>query len=665
MVGVLLGSHAAQGNRRQDRDGAARGGGRAGHRAARQVFEGVTPRAILLRFCGGFGGLAPDNDRNGQDRMRQWILGLGLALGVALSAGQSRAEDVWLQIEARPTKAEAEERARAYSGVFDNVRGFALGNGWYGIVLGPFTPEEADRQLRVLKTERMIPRDSFVADTTKFDGAFWPADGAAAPSPGAPAEEAPAPETATAEPLSDAPAPEVAVPAPTAEPQPDPATESPQEARAAEASLSQADRELVQSALQWNGVYTGKIDGAFGSGTRKSIAAWQEKSGHEPTGVLTSAQRRALTEGYRTEQAALGLETVREEEAGIEITLPGKLVAFKGYEPPFVQYEGKDGSDYKVLLISQQGDENTLFGLYDIMQTLEIVPLQGERERKKSAFVLTGANEHVASYTQAELRGGLIRGFTLVWNPKDAAQAGRVLEAMKASFKPYGDKALDEGLGEPSSTPAADLVSGLQVRKPLLSLSGFYADAAGTVVTSADVIRHCGRLTLDEVHEAELVAEDKATGLAILRPREPLAPPTHAALQVALPRSGVEVAIAGYSYGDALDAPVVTFGTLSGTTGLEGEADRLRLTAHTRDGDAGGPVFDTAGSVIGILLPRTMKDGRVLPDDAVSALKAEPIVAALTAAGITPQTSALSGAMPAEDLTRHGREMTVLVSCWE
>ena len=47
----------------------------------------------------------------------------------------------------------------------------------------------------------------------------------------------------------------------------------------------------------------------------------------------------------------------------------------------------------------------TLFGLYDIMQTLEIVPLEGERERKAGAFVLTGKNAKLQSYTQVQLRG--------------------------------------------------------------------------------------------------------------------------------------------------------------------------------------------------------------------------------------------------------------------
>ena len=54
---------------------------------------------------------------------------------------------------------------------------------------------------------------------------------------------------------------------------------------------------------------------------------------------------------------------------------------FDHYEPPFVHYGERGGSGVRVLLISQPGDQSTLFGLYDILQTLEIVPLDGERER--------------------------------------------------------------------------------------------------------------------------------------------------------------------------------------------------------------------------------------------------------------------------------------------
>lgn len=603
----------------------------------------MTPGRILLVSAADSRPRGAAWDKvDGSDMMR-----LVLVLWGLLAAGAAMAQDVWLQIEAQPTLRDAEERARAYAGVFPNVRGFDLGNGWYGIVLGPFDRDEAEQQLRVLRAERMVPADSYIADGAGFAASFWPV-GAALPQPADPATAAAPVEPAETPAL----------------PEPEP-EESPKQARAAEADLSPEERQEIQAALQWDGVYAGAIDGAFGPGTRKSMAAWQVAQGLEETGVLTTKQRQALVEGYRAEMAALGLETVREQEAGIEIVLPTKLVTFDRYEPPFVRYGEREGSGFRVLLISQQGDENTLFGLYDIMQTLEIVPLDGERERKKSAFVLTGKNAEVQSYTQAELRGGLIRGFTLVWKPADGEKAVKVLEAMKASFQPFGDRALDEGLGQPSATAPGDLVSGLEVRHPVISRSGFYADAAGTVVTTGEVLQDCARLTIDGLHEAEVLRADAATGIAVLKPREALAPAVHAALRGPVPRTGAEVAVAGYSYEGALDAPVVTFGTFAGATGLDGETDRIRLALAARPGDAGGPVLDSAGSVIGMLLPREEKDGRLLPPDVAFAANGAALSAALTGAGLVAATAAENGSLAAEDIAARGRGMAVLVSCWE
>ena len=66
-------------------------------------------------------------------------------------------------------------------------------------------------------------------------------------------------------------------------------------------------------------------------------------------------------------------------QAGIEIDLAQGLVAFDRYEPPFVHYNSTTDDGVRVILISQTGDEATLTALYDIMQTLEIVPAEWRR----------------------------------------------------------------------------------------------------------------------------------------------------------------------------------------------------------------------------------------------------------------------------------------------
>ncbi|MEH7830075.1 peptidoglycan-binding protein [Gemmobacter denitrificans] len=569
---------------------------------------------------------------------------------------QDQAE-LWLQIEAVPDLAEAEERARAYGALFPDVAGFELGNGWHAIVLGPHLDREAAQaRLRQLKSEGMIPRDAYVAESRSLGTPFWPAGLAAAPVAVATAEPEPSPEPIHAPDIAT-PIAEPAAPPPIVE-------ETPAEARAAEAALSREDRQRLQTALQWFGFYAAKIDGAIGPGTRKSMAAWQEVNGLEPTGILTTMQRETLMAAYDQAQAALGLQTVTEPEAGIEITLPTALVEFDHYEPPFVHYRAKGNSGVRVILISQPGDQSTLYGLYDVLQTLEVVPLSGERQRSERSFTIDGRNGTVASHTYAELSKGLVKGYMLVWNPADDALLAPVLAAMRSSFRSVGDKALDPGLVPLDDDTRRGLMSGLEVRRPELSRSGFYVDAGGAVLTTVEAVEGCNRITLDLQTEAGVVFADAASGLALLKPKVTLAPPAVAEFLSGPGRAGAEIAASGYSYEDRLPAPTLTFGTLEETKGLDGEAGIARLAMTVLPGDAGGPVLDAAGTVIGMVMPRDPGAARQLPAEVTYAAQAAAIAPRLAEAGITPRASARSGALAPEDLNRLAEGMTVLVSCW-
>lgn len=629
--------------------------------------------------------------------MRQVIFLLTVVATLVLGAPLRAQERYWLQIEAQPGLADAEDRARAYAALFPDVAGFATGTGWYAIALGPYLDRElAASQLARLRREGLIPRDSFVADGTAFDAPFWPA-GAAAPLP-----EVAAPEIAAAEPEAPAepPAEPVAEPLAAAEPATPPATvaeadplpvppteavpaetaeaapteaapvpaapveETADEARASEAALSAEDRQTLQTALQWFGFYNARIDGAFGPGTRRSMADWQTANGLEPTGILTTRQRDQLLTAWRAEEAALGLQTITQAEAGIEITLPTALVEFDHFEPPFVHYRAKAGSGVKVVLISQPGDQAALYGLYDVLQTLADVPLQGERSRSERSFTIDANNGAVASHTYAELSKGLIKGYMLVWRPQDELKIARARDAMQASFRSVGDKALDPGLVPMSDESRRGLLSGLEIRRPELSRTGFFVDAEGATLTTREVVEGCNRITLDLRHEADVVFSDAPTGLALLRPKTRLAPPAVAEFLSGQPRSGQEIAVSGYSYEDTLPAPTLSFGQLEDIKGLDGETGIARLSIRVLAGDAGGPVLDASGAVLGMLLPRDTTGTRRLPDDVSYALQTATVAARLSTAGIVPRAASSGGALAPEDLNRRAEGMTVLVSCW-
>lgn len=550
----------------------------------------------------------------------------------------SAQEQAWVQVEAQPSLIEAEIRAGDFAAQFPNVAGFQIAEGWYAIVLGPYTPEAAAGALSDLKRSGAIPRDSFITDGATHRLQFWPVGGQAV------AEATP---TAEAEVAADIP------------------DETMQQAKQSEAALSRDDRKALQQAMAWYGFYEAAIDGSFGAGTRNSMAAWQGANGFEATGVLTTAQRAALIGNYQADLAEFGFETVTEAEAGIEITLPMALLQFDHYEPPFVHYSEKNRSGLRVILISQPGDQDSLSALYDTLQTLEVVPAEGERSRDESSFTINAQSKDVQSYAYAAAKNGMIKGFLVVWNPIDAERMSRILPALKSSFQPIGNKALDPGLVPMDEATRTGLLAGLEVKLPKLSRSGFYVDAKGNVVTTLEAVAQCGRITLDHDTEATVLAQDAASGLAILTPKAPLAPPVFASFQSAPARLGAEVAVAGYSYEDKLPAPVLTFGTLEEEKGLNGEAGLSRLAAPVLPGDAGGPVLDQTGAVLGMLLPPSPKGAKLLPDGVAFAAQAGVIGKAMTAAGLLPTLAPAADIASPDALNAVGTGMTVLVSCWE
>lgn len=586
--------------------------------------------------------------------MRQTVRMLSFVFGfVAMILAQPLwAQDggkVWVQVEAQPDLATAMDRARAYAGSFAQVQGYRLNNGWYGISLGPMTSDDAVSQRETLLAQGAIPSDSYITDGHAFGAQFWPA--------GAQAATADTPNVDTTTPVTE--------PTPA---QPAASDETVNEAKASEAALGASDRMDVQAALKWFGYYDGKVDGNIGSGTRGSMANWQSSQAFEHTGVLTSLQRKQLVGAYKTQGSAFGFETVSEPESAIEITLPMAMLSFDRYTPPFVRYAPKDGSGLTALLMSEPGTTASLSALYSVLQSLEIVPADGERALGETSFTIHGKNAKVETFAHAEIVGSNVKGYLLSWDVSLSDQMQRVLPTVQASFRSSGDKAMDPGLVPLAEAAKKGLLAGLDVKKPKLSQSGVFIDTKGSVLTSAAALAQCGKITLDRSLPAKVSFTDTKSGIAVLTPVAALSPKAVANFANAAPEAGAAVAVSGYSYQDRLSAPVLTRGTLEEAQGLNGEAGLSRLSIQALPGDAGGPVLDASGAVVGMLLPADAKAAKQLPAgvafaasaSALTQLLSNPAGPALMLIAATKTDKATPDALNAA-----ARGMTVLVSCWE
>uniref|UniRef100_UPI00404810C9 peptidoglycan-binding protein n=1 Tax=Yoonia sp. TaxID=2212373 RepID=UPI00404810C9 len=175
---------------------------------------------------------------------------------------------VWVQIEAQPTLAAAQGRARAYAGQLDDVAGYFVGGRWYAVVLGPYAPADAEAVLRQLRSSGQIPGDSFIADGARFRQQFYPVGVGAQTTP---------------QPLPAAQA--VATGAPDHEHPVEP-EELMREEAGVDGLLDGSERRALQSALRFAGVYDGPVDGMIGRATRAAIRTWQQARGEEPNGAL-------------------------------------------------------------------------------------------------------------------------------------------------------------------------------------------------------------------------------------------------------------------------------------------------------------------------------------------------------------------------------------------
>lgn len=560
--------------------------------------------------------------------MGQRLVFRAAVLLFALFWGGLAAAQNWVQIEAQPSEASALQRAQIYATRLPDVNAFRTPSNWHVIAIGPFaTPEGANRRLLELRAARSVPSDSFVSDGATFRGRVF--------GTGVAAEQA-------------------AAPAPVLVP----GEETTAQARASERGLTREERAQLQTALKFEGFYNSVIDASFGPGTRRAMASWQVANGFEETGILTTLQRQQLVEGYLEVQTSLGIAPYADDQAGIEVELPLSMVRFDRYEAPFVHFASADDPDRTLVLISQTGGEDTLTALFDIMQTLEIAPIGANAQQGRQSFTIEGQDSRVVSHIFARRAGDAVKGFALTWPVEDARRYRAVLSAMQASFRTT-DSVLPDTAG--GDTQDIDLLSGLDIRRAETTRSGFYIDSDGLVLTTADAVASCTRVTLDGDIDADVMAT--GSGFALLRPQQTLAPLSIARMATVQPRIQSDVAVSGYSFGGLLSAPSLTFGTVADVKGLDGNALVERLAVAIEPGDAGGPVLDVSGTVVGMVLPAE-EGARQLPEDVAFAADAPVLSAFLIENGVTPAPGVSEDVLPPEDLSLLATDLTVLVSCW-
>lgn len=507
-------------------------------------------------------------------------------------------ETGWIQIEAKQSLIQAEERAKIYAQELDDIAAHSLGSGWYAISMGPYPTPQAQAILDMLKSQGALPRDSFVSNGQNYRQTVWTAQSAAA-------DDTPTDDRQDAAAID--------IPQPAEDPDDAPAPQLPDETRAqalaSEQNLSRDEKRDLQMMLQWAGFYNSTLDGLFGRGTRTSMANWQQANDFDSTGVLTTVQRAELRRQYMAVIADLGLTQINDRQAGISLKLPMERLEFSQYAAPLAHYRSRAQAIEQVFLISMDGDREDLSALYEVLQTLEIVPLDPDASKSRDEFVIRGETADRFVYIQAALADDGIKGFGLVWPSANREQYDRLLSEMANSLIRTAGT-LPAQLGQAVDADL-DTTFGLALRKPAFIRSGVFVSDTGRLLTLGNDLDQCNRLMIQG--EIPATATQQAnSNMAVLTPQTPIAPMATAAPAARLPLPGDAVYLASFPFGGVLSAASITLGQVETLmAGPTGGSD-LVLSIRAGDTDRGGAVLDRNGNLIGILGQADGSD-RILP----------------------------------------------------
>lgn len=202
--------------------------------------------------------------------------------------------------------------------------------------------------------------------------------------------------------------------------------------------------------------------------------------------------------------------------------------------------------------------------------------------------------------------------------------------------------------------------------------SGIVITADGLILTNEHVVRQCDayEVALDSSRtvRATLRAADADRDLALLAVEESF--PLAAQLRRdAAPRLGEPVAVVGYPLVQVLSAqPNVSFGHVNSTVGVKGNPSQMQIDVPIQRGNSGGPVFDAAGNVIGIVVSKLdalklAKSTGDLPQNINFAIRGDVVRSFLEAQHVDFTASSASSKLENTEIASRGTAVTVLIRC--
>ena len=198
--------------------------------------------------------------------------------------------------------------------------------------------------------------------------------------------------------------------------------------------------------------------------------------------------------------------------------------------------------------------------------------------------------------------------------------------------------------------------------------SGFRVSAEGHVLTNAHVVEGCAEARVPPAGAVAIAARDEAADLALLM--APAGGAVAAFRQGRGIRPGAAAVVVGYPLRGALASGAnVTVGNVSALAGPGDDRRLIQITAPVQPGNSGGPVLDSAGNAVGVVVAKldAVAMARAtgdIPQNVNFAVSAGAARAFLDSEGVAYATAPSGESLAPDEVAAKAAAFTVLVECW-
>ena len=374
------------------------------------------------------------------------------------------------------------------------------------------------------------------------------------------------------------------------------------------------EKRILQAALAFSGDYVGLLDGAWGKGSQRALEAYTIRTAGTDKPRFQNVL--PVLQAFETERLTGGWAMIFFDAPNTSYAHPFNILV-RDDSPDTIKFTAPDNS-LSVVMDFANLENSVAFHSYLLQESLAY-PERYQSLKPSRLITSVGlANGRIAYARSDQLDIGYVT-LTIISAEKNktrlALMAGSMQRGPGQSLElpPQGllsgmmqiALALDHQTKPPApqADPALQPIAPAPSGNLAGSGTGFFINNTD-IVTAEHVVKGCSRLALKDGTTLRLISSDAGLDLAVI------SSPTRSNVWLELSADvnahlGETVMALGYPYLGTLEQGLtVTGGNVSALQDINGNKDKVMISAPVQPGNSGGPLVNARGAVIGVVVSR-------------------------------------------------------------